>query len=195
MFVIDVQKLFSLGIICNILIILFVISSNATGSEHGSINTPKVFDSIKDEHVNQTKKSSEDNQSATKNGGFVSPAPATDSEVLDLNKPTHHLKSTLAVPAVTKAPKENSKIDDYIDNLSEAESKIKVNGRFNPTTGAIAAATCLSLAVVGYLGIVLWRNVIQNYENREILLNEDDIGDINDEDMRHFEAACIEIDA
>lgn len=90
---------------------------------------------------------------------------ATDSEVSDLLITTDHSKSTSPVAAVTKAPKGNIKSDDTnyfnIDSISEAESKLRTNGRFNPTSGAIAAATCLSLAVVGYLGIVLWRNVVQ----------------------------------
>lgn len=115
-------------------------------------------------------------------------APVTDTEVADLN---HH--------SVTENPqniKQSPQPLNSIDLVVKPEEKLNNNTRFNITTGGIAALTCVSIAVVFYIGIMLWKHIVMNgYNNREILLNDEDIGDINDEDMRHFEAACIQIEA
>lgn len=120
--------------------------------------------------------------------------PVTDSEVPDLLK---H-KST-EKPSNTTIQVNGNNYTAHVEPLSSVDElvkpkeKLNTNSRFNIRTGGIAALTCVSIALVFYVGVMVWKQVVMSgYQNREILLNDDDIGDINDEDMRHFELKFLD---
>uniref|UniRef100_A0A0A9X5H4 Metalloreductase STEAP3 n=1 Tax=Lygus hesperus TaxID=30085 RepID=A0A0A9X5H4_LYGHE len=70
---------------------------------------------------------------------------------------------------------------------SEARQNIR-SAKWNPTFAAIVAAICITTAIGAYVMLMAWRKIeMDRYGNRQMLINEDDFGDIQDEDMRHFE--------
>ncbi|KAK9506466.1 hypothetical protein O3M35_008402 [Rhynocoris fuscipes] len=74
---------------------------------------------------------------------------------------------------------------------NDSSSKLLISTK----AAGIAAAICVLMASAAYVSLMVWRRLSHNrYGNREMLINEDDLGDIHDEDMRHFEAACIQIE-
>ncbi|XP_069680633.1 uncharacterized protein [Periplaneta americana] len=63
----------------------------------------------------------------------------------------------------------------------------KTSAFLQPTeSAAILAGVFVGIALIGYVGLLIWRRVLEKrYGNREMLVNEDDFYDTND--LRNFE--------
>ncbi|KAF6207668.1 hypothetical protein GE061_016115 [Apolygus lucorum] len=119
--------------------------------------------------------------------------PQPPHEAITEARPT----SSTASPHHASIEVEQPQADNVIVDMTHpAARRIEQSGKWNPTFAAIVAAICVTTAVGGYIMIIAWRKIeMDRYGNRQMLINEDDFGDIQDEDMRHFEASCIQIEA
>ncbi|KDR24326.1 hypothetical protein L798_04814 [Zootermopsis nevadensis] len=109
------------------------------------------------------------------------------------------LQPTLKTQSITSLniseSNSHQKVDDKPLSLAASQqhadhshaSTGKSSAFLQPTeSAAILASVFVGIALIGYIGLLIWRRILEKrYGNREMLVNEDDFYDTND--MRNFE--------
>jgi len=101
---------------------------------------------------------------------------STTSAYISENLVDHTAENTLLAMATSQKDGDHSN-----------ESSGKSSPFLKPTeSAAILAAVFVGVALIGYVGLLVWRRVLERrYGSREMLVNEDDFYDTND--MKNFE--------
>ncbi|XP_014244847.1 serine-rich 25 kDa antigen protein-like [Cimex lectularius] len=182
-------------------------NSAVTDKPKNSTVTAKPNNAVTDKPKNNTAAAKPNNSTATdkpSNGTVTAKPNNTVTEKPMSSSTSLPTATSTAKPAeyVTPIPHTQDRhrltTEDASNGLQpqKAEMALPGNSKFGTTSSAaLAAGICVSIALTGYISLMVWRRVmIRRYGNSEMLLNEDDVADIQDEDMKHFEAACIQIE-
>ncbi|XP_067011081.2 mucin-22 isoform X2 [Anabrus simplex] len=144
-----------------------------TSAEDSAKNSTKSDDSDKNKTVREKEEMTEP-PPTTKQPGSTSSTTADDAENI-----INHSDST--TPSSPSALLQTHADHDHLSSSGKTAF-------LQPTeSAAILAGVFVGIAILGYVGLLVWRRLLERrYGHREMLVNEDD--DFDTSDMRHFES-------
>ncbi|KAJ9586654.1 hypothetical protein L9F63_019756, partial [Diploptera punctata] len=179
-----------------------VVTKSADNSTSTEVVTKSADNSTITEVVTKSADNSTSTEVVTKNADNSTSTEGYSTTVVSANN------ATLAVNAttVTETSVETTSVnisENIIDHKADAPvalaasqqhsdhghaSSGKSSAFLQPTeSAAILAGVFVGIALLGYVGLLVWRRILEKrYGNREMLVNEDDFYDTND--LRNFEA-------
>nr|CAD7445810.1 unnamed protein product [Timema bartmani] len=129
-------------------------------------------------------------------GPIVAELNTTGSGNITASPSTNLSSSDAEVVNANTSAVEHSEAEDSNTANSGVDSEATFNKtRNHPTflqpseSAGILAGVFVGLALLGYVGLLVWRRILEKrYGNREMLVNEDDFYDTSD--LKHFEQNC-----
>ncbi|PSN39466.1 hypothetical protein C0J52_20316 [Blattella germanica] len=192
------------------------LTSTTTEQETANVNTevstPSENETLETKNVDNETSSFEynttvpitDKTTATptsKNASTVEPETADEKNITannytDSNDTTLEVNSTTVLPSLKVESTTSTNISEHLGDqtsaaLQHGEHSHATSGKssafLQPTeSAAILAGIFVGIALLGYVGLLVWRRILEKrYGNREMLVNEDDFYDTND--LRNFE--------